>query len=347
MLLVGPQYDNSTRWAKHSIIFRSSVWSMDGELVSAGLPKFENLGINPDVFPQPRDLHGTTAVLKTDGSCLIVSKWDRTMIYRTRGTVDATAMTVRSGDPVGDEVIPLIKRYGIDQVDPQFDTWPYSFIFEWVSPRNKIVVPYPEPDLFLIGCVKHEDYSLVTQRELDGIADTLCLKRPPEHRFDSMDHMVETIRSLKGEEGVCLYYDNDQRIVKVKSDWWRTANHFKEHCDIESVLDFYIAQGEPSYEDFQRFIIGTFNDDCFELARGLCSTVVDAKRDVDAVVLGIYRFVDKIKSLPTRKEQALAITGSYGATARQSFCFAALDGREIDRDGRKKIYYQVMKAEAK
>lgn len=342
VLLVGPNRDNSTKWHPHTKIFRSSVWTPDGELISAGLPKFENLGVNPEVFPQPEGLVGSTAVLKVDGSCLIVSKWKGRMIYRTRGTVDATVFTVKD-DPVGNEVIPLVKRYGIDDLDPRFSTWARSLIFEWVTPRNKIVVPYPEPDLFLIGCVNHDDYSLVTQRELDDIADSICVKRPPEHHFDSVDHMVETIRSLKGEEGVCLYYHDDQRVVKVKSDWWKTANAFKTNYNIESVLDFYIAQGEPTFQKFQDFITKTFNNDCFEISRGLCSNVVDAKKEVDQIVNGISGFVDKIKTFSSRKDQANAIISSYGATARQSFCFSILDGKPITNEGRKKLFFQVLK----
>jgi hypothetical protein len=66
--LVQPQHigANFTQANKY---FRSSVWNTSGELVSAAFPKFVNWGENPDNFPVPKSLKGTTLTEKIDGCC--------------------------------------------------------------------------------------------------------------------------------------------------------------------------------------------------------------------------------------------------------------------------------------
>ena len=80
------------KWTLTNKIFRSSVWDSNGELISAGFPKFTNWGEAPDIFPLPDSLRNATIVEKIDGSLLVVSKWKGHYILRTRGTVDATQL---------------------------------------------------------------------------------------------------------------------------------------------------------------------------------------------------------------------------------------------------------------
>ena len=49
-------------------IFRSSIWSKQGELLSASFPKFTNFGENPENFPVPSTLLNTNILDKIDGS---------------------------------------------------------------------------------------------------------------------------------------------------------------------------------------------------------------------------------------------------------------------------------------
>jgi hypothetical protein len=53
-------------------------------------------------------------------------------------------------------------------------------------------------------------------------------------------------------------------------------------------------------------------------------------------------FLERIKGLPTRKEQALAIIQAYGSTARTAFLFKMLDGKELEQSDRKKLLYQCL-----
>ena len=89
--LIQPQFIGC-HWTQENKIFRSSLWDNDGNLISAGMPKFVNWGENPDNFPVPQSVKNTIITEKIDGSLLIVSKYKGNVILRTRGTVDATKL---------------------------------------------------------------------------------------------------------------------------------------------------------------------------------------------------------------------------------------------------------------
>ena len=74
LYLVQPQHIGC-KWSQENKRFRSSIWNAEGELVSAGFPKFTNWGEAPEVFPLPKSLKGAYVNEKLDGSLLVVSKY--------------------------------------------------------------------------------------------------------------------------------------------------------------------------------------------------------------------------------------------------------------------------------
>lgn len=58
-----------TEFTEKTAIFRSSIWSKDGELLSAGMKKFTNWLENTEHFPDPTTINDTDIRLKLDG-CL-------------------------------------------------------------------------------------------------------------------------------------------------------------------------------------------------------------------------------------------------------------------------------------
>ena len=151
-------------WSKENKVFRSSVWNSEGELISACFPKFVNWGEKPEVFPVPTSLKNCVVMEKLDGSALIVSKYKGQYIIRTRGTIDAAKME-KNGFEIEifkNEVLPLLGELPF--------TCNKSFIFEWTSPLNQIVINYGDkPKFTLIGTVYHDNYSLETEEDLDKI----------------------------------------------------------------------------------------------------------------------------------------------------------------------------------
>ena len=213
-----------TKWTQENKHLRSSVWNHEGELISAGFPKFTNFGENPEHFPVPQSLTNCTVVEKLDGSLLIVSKYKGQYILRTRGTVDAHTMdNGHELEVFKTNILPLL-----DQITSFIDTWSNSMLFEWVSPINKIVINYGDtPDWSLVGIVNHSDYTLYHQSALNVIAHELGLKRPETYTFSDVNDLLANVEQWKGKEGVVIYSQNGQMLHKVKGAWYLALHHMK------------------------------------------------------------------------------------------------------------------------
>jgi hypothetical protein len=336
--LVQPQHIGC-KWTQANKHLRSSVWNDEGELVSAGFPKFVNWGENPDNFPLPTSLKDTTIVEKIDGSLLIVSKYKGNHIIRTRGTVDASKLD-------NGHELELFKEKMFPLIDGFENSWEFSILFEWVSPNQRIILNYgDQPEWYLVGIVHHSDYSLETQPELDQWAHQHGLKRPPAYSFPSVENLMKDVEAWKGKEGVVVYSGNGQMLHKVKGLWYLALHRMKEALSsFDKVVDVWYEQGQPSYQDFEKFIASQFDWELWTQCRGDASRICDGSKMVDKIILGMNVFVDQVlKHLPTRKDQAIKVLSSYGNTNRASFVFKLLDGKTLEVDDRKKLLYQVLK----
>lgn len=335
--LVQPQHIG-TKWSQQNKHFRSSLWTAQGELVSAGLPKFTNFGENPEHFPVPTSLKNCQVVTKLDGSSLIISRYKGEFIIRTRGTVDATKMDN------GHEIVLFKEKYPV-LFDPKSnETWEASYVCEWVSPINQIVLKYPEPELYLIGAINHEDYSLVGQGHLDNMAALLKLKRPIYYEFDSITDLISSIEKWENLEGVCLYSNNGQTIHKIKSAWYLLGHRLKsELSSIDKIIDLWFVIGKPDYQGFVEYIQSHFDFEIFENSRGYISKIIDGWKETERIIAHMDEFILPLKT-KTRKEAAIAIQSAYSITNRAGMLFSKLDGKSLTAEQEKKLLYQVLKS---
>lgn len=323
------------KWATDNLKFRSSIWrKSDGLLISAGFKKFFNWEEQPDIHPAPNIISNKTNIVeKVDGSCLIVSKYKGELITRTR-----RALTSRLTN--GHELEAIKARYPKAFDNPILDN--HSLLYEWVTPSNRIVLKYDE-DIKLIGCINHDDYSYFSQHALDSLSKVLEVPRPKYFNYSNIAEMIEVITNLKGEEGVCVYYGNDQHIRKLKSDWYRSIHNFRGQMNLKHIVDLYLQLGMPLYEKFCATVMEQFQYEGLQEARPLISQICDAKKEVDKILEGMARFVDNMSHMKTRKEKALHAMSSYGPTTnRVDIVFTILDGKDISLKQFKKLLFQVL-----
>ena len=334
--LVIPQHIGC-KWNKQNMIFRSSVWNSEGELISAGFKKFFNWGEQPDLVRHPDNMKKVSMPEKMDGSCLIVSKYKGHLIIRTRGTVDARNM--QNGFEIDELVEKYPKAFSFED-----ETAGFSRLFEWTTPNNRIVIDYGDsPDIYFIGKINHADYSYAKQDVLDAEAVRMGVRRPRMYSFGDIPDMIRAVHDFKGKEGIVVYFDNDQECRKLKGVEYLTKHSFKSNCSFDAVLDMFIAEKYPSYSEFEKSIVETFDFECFEMSRGFVSRICDAYRESVKILDHMKTFVDNIRDIPTRKEQALKIIGAYGKTNRSSFAFILLDNKPVTDDMIKKLIYQITK----
>lgn len=348
IFFVKPNLDSQTLiWNQENKYFRSSIWNIGGELISAGFYKFVNWGENSQNFPVPTTLKDSSIVEKMDGSLLIVSKYNGHFILRTRGTLDASSLkNGKELDIFRERILPKINEYNYD------NTWELSWLFEWTSPTHRIVIDYgPEPKWTLVGIVIHEDYTLVNQKSLDALAHTMGFNRPKRFTFSNVEELLQTVDKWKGIEGAVSYSNKDRTIHKVKSAWYLALHRMKtELASREKVIKVWFEMGRPQYNDFYEKVASQFDFELANQIRGDISIICDAWKEVLVIVDSFKKFVDT-RLLPLgdpkngkdRKAMADIVFSSYGKTNRASYIFTLLDGRELDNDALEKLLWQCIK----
>jgi len=336
--LVGPK-DFSVEWNENNIIYRSSMWTKDGHLISASYKKFFNFGEQPILSPVPESLKNCNIIEKIDGSLISAARYKNVPVIRTRGTLDAYQLET------GSEIKFLIeKKYGHIFIDNLLlMNEDHSLIFEYTSPRMKIVIDYgPDPDLYLTGIIDHVGYTYLPQDEVDKYAIKWEVKRPPRYHFNDVTELLKSVEQWKGKEGVCLYSSKDQCIHKIKGSNYLVQHAFKSNCNIETIIDLFLEWNKPDYITFSKLIEEKFDHECMVMALGFVSKVSNAKEEIHQIIRHMELFVQPLKNIP-RKEAASKVISAYGNTNRAGYCFQILDGKPIDDKGYKKLLFQVLK----
>lgn len=336
-----------TIWTKENLIYRSSLWDKEGNPISLSFKKFFNMEEKPDLFPTPSSLKDARLMEKLDGSTLIFSKYKGNLIVRTRGTVD-----VRN-QPNGSEVEYLLQKYSRfkQYLDSAQDS--HSFLFEWMTPSNRIVLDYgSEPDMALIGMIYHDSYELVSQAALDMLAESMGMRRPKTYSYNSIEDLKKSVSDMRDKEGVCMYYNNDQDILKIKSAHYLYLHRAKsEISSIDKVIDVYIdwfmerhkiSHKNTGYPEFFEYLTEKFDYEIATMAQGHASRICDAMKEVKKIMDALVIFSFHRINIP-RKQAAAEILQAYGSTGRASIIFKMLDKKLVSADDYKKLLYQVLK----
>jgi len=345
--LVQPKNIGAT-WNKENLIYRSSLWDKEGNPVSLSFKKFFNYDEKPDIFPAPSDLKNAKLMEKLDGSTLIFSRYKGHTVIRTRGTVDAHKQAN------GHEIDYLCEKYKkfITYLE-MLETSNESFVLEWLSPTNRIVLNYgDEPDMVLTAVINHNDYSLMRQSQLDYFASDIKLRRPRTFSYNSVEEMKSAVEVLKDQEGLCVYYNNEQQIRKVKAASYLFLHRAKsEISSIDKMIDVYIdwfmdrhnLSHEPTgYIEFFEYLTEKFDFEIATMATGHASRICDAMKEVHKIMNALFEFASERMNI-ARNIAAKEILQAYGSTGRSAIIFKMLDRKTIGTDDYKKLLYQVLK----
>lgn len=326
-------------WTKDNMIYRSSMWTYpEGKLISAGFKKFFNWGEQPELTEPPQSLKDAVLFGKMDGSLLICSKHKGELIRRTRGTFDATQLGT------GKELYFLEKKYPKAFDNKYINSEEYTVLYEWLSPDNVIVLKYgDEPDLVLIGCIKHSDYSLLPQSKINEISEEIDVPRPEQFNFGGVKSMLSTVKDLKGKEGVCVYFNKNQEILKVKSADYLVKHAFKSNVTVKNMVEMYFEWGKPSKEEFLKRIENEFDYECMTMAEEVVERVIDINKSIHDYLQDIKQRVAPLKGM-SQKEAAMHIQSNF-QPKDMKYAFNFFNNKPILDITYKKLMIEFFKSE--
>ena len=207
--------------------------------------KFNNYGENG---ADPIDWKGTLYVRdKLDGSLLkLLKEPGGNDLWTTNRSFDLSVDVPELFPAETDEQLPppytfaALRDYSLRGHEEEIRNLPegWTFMFELISPYNRIIVPYRKTKLVFLACRDGQG----VERNPEWAAETfgMTFETPKVYPFKSIDEVIAYCKSLDSNdrEGVVVQDGNFNR-VKIKSDHYRSLFLLKgdDHFSSERIFD--------------------------------------------------------------------------------------------------------------
>jgi len=212
--------------------------------------KFSNYG---ETGADPIDWNGKLYVRdKLDGSLLkILKESGGNDLWTTNGSFDLNIEVPELLPAENDENLPppytfaSLRDYALRGHEEEIKHLPegWTFMFELTSPYNRIIVPYKETKLYLLGCRDPQGLEHTPEWAAENFA--LTFATPHIFSFKKIDEVIAYCQAVDSDdcEGVVVQDANFNRI-KIKTDHYRSLFYLKgeDHFSDERIF-FAIKQG--------------------------------------------------------------------------------------------------------
>ncbi len=296
---------------------RGVMFSIDtetGEIALVSLPfeKFFNHNENP--FTMDLDLSDIVEIAdKADGSLITTYTHDGVLQFKTKGSLTSDqAINANMFMHLEDNAAFRSELIKGEQLG-------CTIIMEWCAPDNRIVLPYMEGRLIVLGIRNREDGSYINFEDVDGEHFPETLNRWTKIiQTDDAKAYIENVDDMTKVEGVVFRMKDGQR-VKKKCTWYLALHHTKD--SINTPRRLYEAVLEEATDDMRSL----FHDD--PLALKMISEMEEF------VEVRYNRFVETIETFydahKDEDRKTFAIAGQGALTKTQ---FGLAMARYIGRD---------------
>jgi hypothetical protein len=189
----------------------------------------------------------------------------------------------------------------INTLNPQ-----YTYMFELVSPYNRVIVPYKEIDLYHIGT---RDNTSLREISVD-----IGVQKPKTYNFGNLNDVIEMAKTLRYCEEGYVVRDKNFNRVKIKSPAYVAVSHMVEGMSDKRLLELIKAN---ETEEFLTYFPEYKTD---------VDSLLERIKQYSAYVNGVIQ--DKIegKTFETRKDFA----DMAQKTVLPAFLFQYYDGKVKD-----------------
>lgn len=228
------------RWYKEELWFRSTIINREGHVISTGFPKFFNLSEHLDgrapalpfgfemTVERLAGYYDISFYEKADGTLIIRDVINGKVNFRTRGTFEFTEPREHVR-----EWQALCKAYP-RLVDPNWLPY-HSALFEFVSPRNKIVTKYDESQAIFLGSIDPR-YGWFTPSEL--LDTEFPIPRKVEF-IGTLEEIQAQVYQMEDTEGFVGYFhslcSSPSFFIKFKTKSYLEMHRAKSHWNAKRV----------------------------------------------------------------------------------------------------------------
>lgn len=193
------------------------------KLLSLPPSKFFNFNENPSVM-KIDDYKVDLALVKEDGSLISSFMLNDIPFLKSKGSVCSPQAIVATELLHEDE--ELFERTVFCELNN------YTVNFEYTAPENKIVLNYDKPELVVLNARCKTTGKFMPHEKLTEIFGDYVVKQDNTYKGMTLIDAVNDILPKDNMEGYVIFAskDNDSRIVKVKTDWYKNKHNLKDSC---------------------------------------------------------------------------------------------------------------------
>lgn len=312
-------YDQIDSPKTHPIVIecRSLIlYTDDFSLVSMKFPRFFNLGENPEYY-KDFDWKKSIVFEKLDGSLVGVYCLQGNWYISTRGMAFAEGNNQLGDGTFQQDIIEAFGLSSYDEFNERFKSFydeAFTFIFEYCSPRNKVVTPYDKPIMVLTGITNRDDdsnycledlkYACWKMKEVSG----LNVRLPEIYDFNDIDNLVKKANELEGlKEGFVVWDEATNKRCKIKSSTYVLAHSLLGNDSVPTRKNMLKLVFTGEVDEFVSYF-PEWKDDV--------DSILDEVKDFKENLNETY---DKVKHLESQKDFALAVKDTHG----NNFLFSA------------------------
>ena len=231
---------------------------------------------------------------KIDGSLIKVWKYNEVWRVSTNGTINAFNCDIGQVDSLmlncpyktfGELFNKARKNAGLDlnKLNPN-----YTYMFELVSPYNKVVVPYEDVEIYHIGT---RDNTTLEELDID-----IGIKKPKQFPLTNLEECIEAASQLTYDHEGYVVVDKYWNRVKIKSPAYVAVHHIKNNGDVNiaSIIEL-IRKNEVA--EFLTY---------FPEYKNVINLIT---RKIEKIILSITKGLNEIEQqeFTTQKDFALAV----------------------------------------
>lgn len=226
-----------------SLVVRGDEVTNEFSVVSRAFDRFFNHGETDEEV----DIVNCLAHEKLDGSLVTVFNYKRQWVYRTKSMImPADDLKMPSGRSWKDLIESLL-------IGP-FEWEGCSYIFEVVSRDNRVVTRYDGDCAYLLAIRNNETGEYLKDNMVLPAYQVMSkiskVRMPHVHRFDSIEHCLESARELPNlEEGYVIYNKEGVPVAKMKSPAYVAAHRLRGESVLtpKRIIDMILTNEQDEY----------------------------------------------------------------------------------------------------
>jgi hypothetical protein len=259
------------------------------------------------------DLNEALVQEKVDGSLLPVWKYKGEWYASTRKRAYAEGQT-SWGNTFADVFWEVANKINLKEKLNEAELEGFTVIFEMVSPETRVVTPYPEKDIILIGGRNNITGKELNGYDLDCLALQIGVKRPKKFRIKGVEDLLSLVNGMESmQEGVVLVKESINKShwrVKVKNPKYLAISNMRNNGVISPKMILLLIRSNDHHEYIQYFPEDKKYFDYIE-------------NEYKEIVNRINETWEKVKGIEDQKEFALTMMPLTTYSFEKGVLFAA------------------------